>query len=163
MIQLTDQVFDPAQALSTFSAGRTGVGAIASFVGLARGQEAGMAVLELDAYEGFTQAAIEGFVAEARLRFQLIDVEIIHRIGRIAVGEPIVMVLTAAAHRREAFEACDFLMDYLKSQAPLWKKEFGPQGPRWVEPTARDHSDLARWTSGAGGASVPVQSQGGPL
>jgi molybdopterin synthase catalytic subunit len=147
MITLTDQPFDPAQALAAFSAGRTGVGAIASFVGLARGTDAGRTVLELEAYEGFTEAAIDAFAAEARVRFSLIDLAITHRIGQIAVGEPIVMVLTAAAHRREAFEACDYLMDYLKSQAPFWKKEFGPDGPRWVEPTARDLSDLARWTS----------------
>jgi molybdopterin synthase catalytic subunit len=147
MITLADQPFDPAQALGAFSAGRTGVGAITSFVGLARGQAAGAKVLELEAYEGFTEAAIEAFVAEARLRFSLIDVAVIHRIGQIVVGEPIVMVCTAAAHRREAFEACDYLMDYLKSQAPFWKKEFGPGGPRWVEPTARDRSDLARWST----------------
>jgi len=86
------------------------------------------------------------FLAEtAAARFSLDDVLIVHRHGPIAPGEPIVMVATASAHRREAFEACDYLMDYLKSRAPFWKKEHGPAGPRWVEPTARDLDDIARW------------------
>jgi molybdopterin synthase catalytic subunit len=81
----------------------------------------------------------------ATARFSLHDVLIVHRYGPIATGEPIVLVATASAHRREAFEACDYLMDYLKSRAPFWKKEHGPAGDRWVEPTARDLDDLARW------------------
>ena len=84
-------------------------------------------------------------IETARTRFHLNDASVIHRIGAIAPGEAIVLVLTAAAHRREAFEACDFLMDYLKSRAPLWKKEHGPAGPRWVEPTSRDRAYAARW------------------
>ncbi|HEY5105937.1 MAG TPA: molybdenum cofactor biosynthesis protein MoaE, partial [Caulobacteraceae bacterium] len=85
------------------------------------------------------------FAGEAMTRFGLDDVAIVHRFGVIAPGEPIVLVMTAAAHRREAFEACDYLMDYLKSRAPLWKKEHGPAGARWVEPTSRDLADIARW------------------
>jgi molybdopterin synthase catalytic subunit len=145
MIRLSATPLDPRAALGDFSAGRTEVGAIVSFLGLARGDVAGTEVLELEAYDGFTEAAIAGVVERARSRFSLLDAAVIHRVGRIAVGEPIVLVLTAAAHRREAFEACDFLMDYLKSDAPFWKKEFRPDGPRWVEPTPRDLSDLARW------------------
>ena len=145
MIRLSATPFDPQAALADFSAGRTEVGAIVSFLGLARGDVAGAEALELEAYDGFTEAAIAAAVERARSRFLLLDATVIHRVGRIAVGEPIVLVLTAAAHRREAFEACDFLMDYLKSDAPFWKKEFGPDGPRWIEPTQRDLSDLARW------------------
>lgn len=145
MIQLRPTPFDPPAEMGAFSAGRTEVGAIVSFLGLARGETAGAEILELEAYEGFTEAAIATVVVRVRSRFGLLDAAVIHRIGKIAVGEPIVLVLTAAAHRREAFEACDFLMDYLKSDAPFWKKEFGPDGPRWVEPTPRDLSDLARW------------------
>jgi molybdopterin synthase catalytic subunit len=145
MIRLSPTAFDAQAALGDFSAGRTEVGAIVSFLGLARGETPGAEVLELEAYDGFTEVAIAGVVERARSRFSLLDAAVIHRVGKIAVGEPIVLVLTAAAHRREAFEACDFLMDYLKSQAPFWKKEFGPNGPRWVEPTPRDLSDLARW------------------
>jgi molybdopterin synthase catalytic subunit len=145
MIRLSPTPFDPQTVLGDFSAGRTEVGAIVSFLGLVRGETLGAEVLELEAYEGFTEAAIAGIVERARSRFSLLDAAVLHRVGKIAVGEPIVLVLTAAAHRREAFEACDFLMDYLKSEAPFWKKELGPDGPRWVEPTPRDLSDLARW------------------
>ena len=81
----------------------------------------------------------------AKVRFSLDDLLILHRVGRIAPGEPVVFVATAARHRREAFEACDYLMDYLKSKAPFWKKEHGPDGARWVEPRPQDHADLDRW------------------
>jgi molybdopterin synthase catalytic subunit len=145
MIRLVAERFDPGAALSRFSAGRRITGAVASFLGIARG-EAGQAVaLELEAYPGFTEARIAQFIETAIDRFGLQDAEVIHRIGPIPAGDPIVLVLTAAAHRREAFEACDFLMDYLKSRAPFWKKEHGPRGWRWVEPTARDLADIERW------------------
>jgi molybdopterin synthase catalytic subunit len=145
MIRLSPTPFDPQAELGGFSAGRAEVGAIVGFLGLARGEAPGAEVLELEAYAGFTEAAIAEVVARARTRFSLLDAAVIHRVGKISVGEPIVLVLTAAAHRREAFEACDFLMDYLKSRAPFWKKELGRDGPRWIEPTPRDLSDLARW------------------
>jgi molybdopterin synthase catalytic subunit len=103
------------------------------------------AILELEAYPGFTEAAIGEIADQARARFGLADLLILHRVGKIAPGEAIVFVATAASHRREAFEACDFLMDYLKSRAPFWKKEHGPQGERWIEPRAQDHADIARW------------------
>ena len=145
MITLTDATFDPGAALAAFCCGRLASGAVASFVGLARGEANQPTALELQAYSGFTQQEIGRFAEEATRRFGLDDVAIIHRFGRIAPGEPIVLVMTAAAHRREAFEGCDYLMDYLKSRAPLWKKEHGPDGPRWVEPTARDLADIGRW------------------
>jgi molybdopterin synthase catalytic subunit len=145
MIRLTEAPLDPGDELTRFCAGRTASGAVASFVGLARGASAGAPALELEAYPGFTEAEISGFAEAARARFDLQDLLILHRCGPIAVGEAIVMVAAAAAHRRAAFEACDFLMDYLKSRAPLWKKEHGPDGPRWVEPTSADLADLERW------------------
>jgi molybdopterin synthase catalytic subunit len=145
MIRLTREPFDPGAALSAFCAGRSATGAVASFVGLARGEPGAPVALELEAYEGFTQAQIARLAENAIARFALHEVQIIHRIGPIGPGEAIVLVLTAAAHRRAAFEACDFLMDYLKSQAPFWKKEPGPDGARWIEPTAGDLADLARW------------------
>jgi molybdopterin synthase catalytic subunit len=148
MIRLVEQAFDPGAELNRFCASRARTGAVASFVGIARG-EPGISALELEAYPGFTESEIERLAAEAARRFALDDVAIIHRIGAIATGEAIVLVLTAAAHRREAFEACDFLMDYLKSKAPLWKKEHGPAGAAWVEPTPADHAALGRWQSGA--------------
>src|SRR5260221_8445801 len=145
MIELVSELFEPGAELTRFCQGRGETGGVASFVGLARG-EAGQAVaLELEAYPGFTEAEIGKIIADATQRFSLQDVLVIPRHGRIAPGDAIVLVLTAAAHRREAFEACDFLMDYLKSRAPFWKKEHGPGGERWVEPTDRDFADLARW------------------
>ena len=145
MIRLQTVAFDPGAELCGFCAGRTESGAVASFVGIARGERGAATALELEAYPGFTEAEIGKMAEAAAGRFSLDDVLVIHRHGRIAPGEPIVMVLTASAHRREAFEACDYLMDYLKSRAPFWKKEHGPAGARWVEPTQRDLDDLARW------------------
>jgi molybdopterin synthase catalytic subunit len=145
MIRLAQDPFDPGALLSGFCQGRTEVGAVASFTGIARAEAGATTVLELEAYPGFTEAEIGKIIERARERFGLADVLVLHRVGRIAPGEPIVFVATAASHRREAFEACDYLMDYLKSRAPFWKKEHGPDGVRWIEPHARDHADIARW------------------
>ncbi len=146
MIRLLTEPFDPGAELNAFSAGRTVTGAVAGFLGIARGEAGQPVALELEAYPGFTEQAIATFVETAIDRFGLQDAAVIHRIGPIAPGEPIVLVLTASPHRREAFEACDYLMDYLKSRAPFWKKEHGPDGAaRWVEPTGRDLSDIKRW------------------
>jgi molybdopterin synthase catalytic subunit len=145
MIRLTTEPFDPGVEVGRFCAGRTESGAVASFVGIARGEGGQATALELEAYPGFTEAQIEQMARAATQRFSLHDVLVVHRHGAIAPGEPIVLVATASAHRREAFEACDFLMDYLKSRAPFWKKEHGPGGARWVEPTQRDLDDIARW------------------
>jgi len=145
MIRLTTEPFEPGAELTRFCAGRGETGAVASFVGIARGEAGAATALELEAYPGLTDAEIARMAEAATRRFSLQDVLVIHRHGKIAPGEPIVMVATASAHRRAAFEACDYLMDYLKSRAPFWKKEHGPGGPRWVEPTQRDLEDLARW------------------
>jgi len=145
MIRLTTESFDPGAELTGFCAGRTESGAVASFVGIARCEGGAATALELEAYPGFTEVEIARFAETATARFSLHDVLIVHRHGAFAPGEAIVLVATAAAHRREAFEACDYLMDYLKSRAPFWKKQHGPDGARWIEPTARDLDDLARW------------------
>jgi len=145
MIQLTEAPFDPGARLTQFAQGRSETGAIATFTGLARAEQGQTAILELEAYPGFTESEIGRIADQARERFGLHDLMILHRIGRIGPGEPIVFVATAAGHRRAAFEACDFLMDYLKSRAPFWKKEHGPDGARWIEPTAQDHADRERW------------------
>jgi molybdopterin synthase catalytic subunit len=144
-VRLTEAPFDPGAELTAFSANRTETGAVATFTGLARAEAGATSILELEAYPGFTEAEIGRIADEARVRWALHDLAILHRIGRIAPGEPIVFVATAAAHRRAAFESCDFLMDYLKSRAPFWKKEHGPDGDRWIEPTAQDHADRERW------------------
>jgi molybdopterin synthase catalytic subunit len=142
---LQEVAFDPGVLLAFFSRGRTETGAIVSFSGIARAGEGKTDVLELEAYPGFTEAEIGRMVDEAKTRFSLHDVLVLHRTGQIKPGEAIVFVATAAGHRREAFEAADFLMDYLKSRAPFWKKEHGSDGERWIEPTVRDLTDAARW------------------
>ena len=145
MITLTDQPFDPGTLLSAFSRDRTETGAVATFTGLARAEAGATTTLELEAYPGFTESEIGKIATQAVERFALDDFHIVHRIGKIAPGDAIVFVATAATHRRAAFEACDFLMDYLKSRAPFWKKETGPDGSRWIEPREQDHADIARW------------------
>lgn len=145
MIELRQAPFDPGALLSGFCAGRSEVGAVATFTGLARAEAGQTAILELEAYPGFTEAEIGRIADRARARFGVDDLMIVHRVGEIAPGEPIVFVAAAARHRRAAFEACDYLMDYLKSRAPFWKKEIGPGGARWIEPRPEDHADLARW------------------
>lgn len=142
-VRLQTEAFDPGELLSGFCRGREATGAVVSFTGLTRGD--GVEQLELEAYPGFTDAEIERIAVAAAARFALQDLLIVHRIGVIAPGEAIVFVATAAVHRREAFEAADHLMDYLKSRAPLWKKERGLDGERWIEPTDRDRADAARW------------------
>jgi molybdopterin synthase catalytic subunit len=144
-VRLTFDPFDPGALLTAFCHGRSESGAVATFTGLARADAGATTALELEAYPGFTEAEIGKFADLARARFGLDDFDIVHRVGRISPGEPVVFVATAARHRRAAFEACDFLMDYLKSKAPFWKKEHGPDGARWVEPRAEDHADLKRW------------------
>jgi molybdopterin synthase catalytic subunit len=145
VVRLQIEPFDPGAALTAFCAGRSQTGAVVSFSGLARSEAGAVTMLELEAYPGFTEAEIGRIEAAAKARFELHDVIIIHRIGRIAPGEIIVFVATAAAHRRAAFEAADHLMDYLKTRAPFWKKEHGPDGARWVEPTEQDRADAIRW------------------
>ena len=144
-VRLTFDAFEPGALVSEFCKGRSEVGAVATFTGIARAEDGATTTLELEAYPGFTEREIEKIALKAKARFGLIDLQVLHRIGKIAPGEAIVFVATAAQHRREAFEACDFLMDYLKSKAPFWKKEHGPDGARWVEPRAQDHADVARW------------------
>ena len=145
MVRLQAEAFDPGALLSTFCAGRNQTGAVVSFCGIARGEAGAVSALELEAYPGFTEAEIGRFAASAQARFALHDLAIVHRVGLIAPGEVIVFVATAAAHRRAAFEAADYLMDYLKTRAPFWKKEHGPGGARWIEPIEQDQADVQRW------------------
>lgn len=128
------------------------IGAVVSFVGTVRewlpadGAERGQdAMLELEHYPGMTESAIETMIDEAQRRFDLLGVRVIHRVGRLAVGDQIVLVVTASSHRGQAFLACEFLMDWLKTQAPFWKKEISATGSRWVEAKVSDDEALARW------------------
>jgi molybdopterin synthase catalytic subunit len=145
MIRLSSEPFEPGALLTAFASGRAETGAVATFTGIARAEQGRTDILELEAYPGFTEAQIAQIAEQARERWALDDLLIMHRIGKIAPGEPIVFVATASGHRRAAFEACDFLMDYLKSRAPFWKKEHGPDGARWIEPRDEDYADAARW------------------
>ena len=145
-IQETD--FDVAQEIASLSNGRTDIGAVVSFSGICRGSENGepIAALTLEHYPGMAEAEIGRHVDEALSRWPLQGLTIIHRFGRIAPGENIVLVVTASSHRQAAFEAAEFLMDYLKTNAPFWKREESEKGTSWIE--ARDHDDdaAARWT-----------------
>lgn len=136
---------DPQAELSAFGAGRSDAGALASFVGLCRDEDGAVTALELDHYPGFTESEIARIEAEARERFAVLDVLIVHRIGKIEAGAPIVLVAVLAAHRKAALHAVDFLMDYLKTDAPFWKREMGAGGDRWIEPSADDHGARAAW------------------
>lgn len=136
--------FDAAALMQGFGAGGD-TGAVVTFTGLVRGDD-GLVALELEHYPGMTEAALADYAGQAVARFGLSDVLVVHRHGRIEVGAPIMMVATAAAHRRAALDAADFLMDWLKSRAPFWKREIGPDGPRgWVAAKAGDEAALARW------------------
>jgi molybdopterin synthase catalytic subunit len=151
MIRISDIAFDPEAELATFRGGLSNAGAIASFTGIVRDdgptQKDKTDVLTLSHYPGFTERQIEGFVTEAQARWILQGVLILHRVGQMTVGEPIVVVATAAAHRRDAFEACDYLMDRLKCNAAFWKQETVNGESRWIEPRAQDRNDLSRWSS----------------
>jgi molybdopterin synthase catalytic subunit len=145
MVHLQPERFDPAALMAGFDRGRTETGAIVTFTGLARAESGSVTSLELEAYPDFTYAEITRMADAALRRFNLQDVLVVHRIGSITPGEAVVFVAAAAAHRRAAFLAADQLMDYLKSRAPFWKKEHGPDGSRWIEPRPQDLADAARW------------------
>ena len=140
--------FDLGTEVDAMRQGRTDIGAIASFVGLARdiNEGSGVAAMTLEHYPGMTEKALVALVDEASARWTLQDVTVIHRIGRLLPGDPIVLVAVASRHRSEAFAACEFIMDYLKTQAPFWKKEETPEGERWVDARASDDAAAARWT-----------------
>ena len=143
-VRVQSAPFDAGAELTVFSSSVSGAGAVVSFTGIVRGDN-DLAALEIEHYQAMTTPAIEAIVAEASTRWSLSDALVIHRHGRLAVGEAIMMVVTAAPHRRAAFEAADFLMDYLKSRAPFWKKEIGPDGEMWVAAKGSDEDDLKRW------------------
>lgn len=148
-VRLQTEPFEPGALLAGFVAGRRETGAVASFTGLMRAEGGRAEALELQAYPGFTEVEIARAVIAAMGRFDLEDVLVVHRHGALTPGEAIVFVAAAAAHRRAAFEAADHLMDYLKSRAPFWKRSREPDGDRWIEPTAQDYADAARWDAPA--------------
>jgi molybdopterin synthase catalytic subunit len=133
--------------VAALRAGDLGVGAVCAFVGTVRDRNEGQSVatLELEHYPGMTEKAIEAMIEEARGRFDIRGVRIIHRVGPLQPTDQIVLVAVTSAHRGESFQACEFLMDYLKTQAPFWKKEQTPEGARWVDARVSDDAALARW------------------
>jgi len=159
--------FDLSAEVRALHAQDHGVGAVASFVGTVRDRNAGEAgaagdgvatigtisAMELEHYPGMTEAAIEAMIDEAVRRFDIRAARVVHRVGLLQPGEQIVLVAVASAHRGMAFQACEFLMDYLKTQAPFWKKETTPAGSRWVDARVADDSALARWGVAAANAS----------
>lgn len=146
-VVVTEEAFEPSAFLAEVSGGIDGAGAVVSFTGVVRDSAgADMINMEIEHFPGMTEKAIGAIAETARTRWDLTDVAVIHRHGRLRPGEPIMMVVTASAHRRAAFEAADFLMDYLKSRAPFWKKEVTGSGESWVEAKDADEAALDRWT-----------------
>ncbi len=139
--------FDLSAEVAALRAGDAGVGAVAAFVGTVRDRNDGQGVsaMELEHYPGMTERAIEAIVDTARARFDIRAVRIIHRVGLLQPQDQIVLVAVTSAHRGQAFQACEFLMDYLKTQAPFWKKETTPDGARWVDARVADDEALRRW------------------
>ena len=146
--RLQTEDFDAAAEAAALRKGRTDIGAIVAFTGVCRGTEAGepIAAITLEHYPEMAQAEISRHVAEAERRWPLMGVSVVHRYGRIEPGDNIVLVVTAAAHRQDAFAAAEFLMDYLKTRAPFWKREERPSGSAWVEARETDDRAAARWT-----------------
>lgn len=149
-IRVQAQPFDPGHELNAQHAANLGVGAVVSFVGYVRDFNDGRDVggMFLEHFPGMTEKALGKITDQARERWPLLSIEVIHRIGRLEPGEPIVFVAVASAHRQAAFEACNFVMDYLKTRAPFWKKEDTPQGARWVEGRDSDQAAADRWRDG---------------
>ncbi|WP_409191861.1 molybdenum cofactor biosynthesis protein MoaE [Bradyrhizobium sp. RDM4] len=147
-IRIQEDDFDIAREIASLTESRTDIGAVVSFSGICRADEdsANISALMLEHYPGMAEDEIKRHVDEALSRWPLNGVTIIHRVGRFMPGQNIVLVLTASQHRRAAFEAAEFLMDYLKTSAPFWKKEESATGTGWVEAEARDDEAAARWT-----------------
>ena len=149
--------FDLGAEVALLRAADRGIGAVVSFVGTVRDMNDGASVaeMELEHYPGMTEKALEDIVASARSRWNIVDALVIHRVGPLKPLDQIVLVAVTSAHRGEAFAACEFIMDYLKTQAPFWKKEVTPDGARWVDARSTDDKALEKWgiVSGNAGAS----------
>lgn len=139
--------FDMGEEIRRVEAASPQAGGVASFVGIVRNRNEGddVTALTLEHYPAMTEKALSGIVEKARARWEVVDVVVIHRVGRLEVGEQIVCVIVSAAHRGEAFAACEFIMDWLKTEAPFWKKEETPAGSRWVDARESDDAAKARW------------------
>ena len=154
-VQIED--FDLGAEVAALRAHDAGIGAVASFIGTVRDRNDGLGVsaMELEHYPGMTETAIEAMIDEAQRRFDIRGARVIHRIGLLQPLDQIMMVAVTSAHRSQAFLACEFLMDYLKTQAPFWKKEQTPEGARWVDARSGDDEAVARWGLPADNAALP--------
>ena len=146
-VSIQQEDFDVSAEIAALRAGDGGVGAVCSFIGTVRDRSEGSRVsaMELEHYPGMTEAAIEQMIDEALRLFDIRAALVVHRVGPLKVHDQIVLVVVTSAHRGESFRACEFLMDYLKTQAPFWKKETTPQGERWVDARVADDAALQRW------------------
>ena len=146
-VSIQAQDFNLADEVTKLRRAEKGVGAVCAFVGTVRDRNDGATVssMELEHYPGMTERAIEAMIDEAQGRFDIFGARVIHRVGLLQPLDQIVMVAVTSAHRGESFKACEFLMDYLKTQAPFWKKEQTPEGARWVDARVADDAALARW------------------
>lgn len=146
-VSIRQEDFDLGLEVAALRQADLGVGAVASFVGTLRDHNEGQGVseMELEHYPGMTERSIETMIDEAVRRFGLRAARVVHRVGRLRPGDQIVLVAVSAVHRGQAFQGCEFLMDYLKTQAPFWKKETTPEGARWVDARVSDDQALARW------------------
>ena len=161
-VRIQHEDFDLAQEVAALRAGDARVGAVASFVGTVRDRSIGSGPadttrMELEHYPGMTEAAIEAMIDAAHERFRMLGARVVHRVGVLLPGEQIVLVVVTSEHRGDAFAACEFLMDYLKTQAPFWKKEHRPDGSaHWVDARVADDAALSRW--GLASANAPAAS-----
>ena len=160
-VRIQSEDFDLSAEVAALRAEDAGVGAVASFVGTVRDRNGGTAgevsAMELEHYPGMTEASIEAMIDEAHRRFDIRGARVVHRVGPLLPRDQIVLVVVTSAHRGQAFQACEFLMDYLKTQAPFWKKETTPEGARWVDARVADDAALARWGIVAGNAGPAGQ------
>lgn len=151
-VLIQEEDFDLGRELAALRAGDARVGALASFLGLVRdmNEGAGVSEMTLEHYPGMTEKALEQIVAKAKERWDIYDALVIHRVGRLLPCDQIVLVAVTSAHRGEAFAACEFIMDYLKTRAPFWKREATAEGARWVDARDSDDSAAARWEQSSG-------------
>ena len=150
-VSIQTEDFDLSAEVARLRASEKGVGAVCTFVGTVRDRNDGQSVstMELEHYPGMTEKSIEAMIDEAFKRFDIFGARVIHRVGLLQPLDQIVMVAVTSAHRGESFQACEFLMDYLKTQAPFWKKEQTPEGARWVDARVSDDAALAKWGIGS--------------
>ena len=155
-VTIQTQDFDVAAEIAALRAQDKRVGAVCSFIGTVRDRNDGQSVsaMELEHYPGMTEQSIEQMIDEAFRRFNICGARVIHRVGPLQPLDQIVLVVVTSAHRGESFQACEFLMDYLKTQAPFWKKEQTPDGARWVDARVSDDAALARWGIASGNSAV---------